>query len=75
VYNAIQAETEKLLIRVGVFLNYNNIMKKSLKSLELKKQTISNLNLNRIHGGSVVNSMFCHTVIACLTTDTEEVTK
>ncbi|WP_298542124.1 hypothetical protein [uncultured Aquimarina sp.] len=27
-------------------------MKKSLKNLELKKQTISNLNLNKVRGGA-----------------------
>ncbi len=50
-------------------------MKKSLKSLELKKQIISNLNLTKVHGGSVANSMFCHTVIDCVTKNTDEVTK
>ncbi|AXT51767.1 hypothetical protein D1818_13280 [Aquimarina sp. BL5] len=32
-------------------------MKKSLKNLELNKQTISNLNLKNIKGGSVTGTM------------------
>ncbi len=62
VIHRISGGNRKALSRVGVLKN--SIMKKSLKNLELKKQTISSLNLNKVRGG-VVNSMFCLTMVSC----------
>lgn len=45
----------KIVTRVGILLKYDT-MKKSLKSLKLKKEVISNFEANKFKGGSIFNT-------------------